>query len=73
MTKRLPHSLDPDRDSLGRRRHQYERGKRVIDLFAEALAEHGEITPAAAAIGISRDYGKRLFGQIRRELGRQAI
>lgn len=73
MTQRLPHSTDPDRDTLGRRRHRYERGERVIDLFAQALSEHGEITPAAAAIGISRDYGKRLFFQIRRELGSQAI
>lgn len=64
---------DADRDVLGRRRRRETRGERVIDLFAEALSEHGEITPAAAAIGISRDYGKRLFYQIRRELGSQAV
>lgn len=63
---------DADRDTLGRRRKHYTRGERVIDLFAEALAEHGEITPAAAAIGISRDYGKTLFYRIRRDLGSQA-
>lgn len=73
MTSRLPCSTDPDRDTLGRRRRQHQRGLRMIDLFAEALAEHGEITPAAKTIGISRDYGKRLLLQIRRELGAQAV
>lgn len=60
-------------DALGRRNRQTERGKRVIDLFAEALSEHGEITAAAQAIGISRDYGKKLFSRIRKDLGWQAI
>lgn len=73
MTKRLDHSTDLEHDSLGRRRRQNVRGSRVIDLFAEALAEHGEITPAAAAMGIRRDYGKRLLLQIRKALGPQAI
>lgn len=58
---------------MNRRPRHNVRGERVIDLFAEALSEHGEITPASAAIGISRDYGKRLFLQIRKELGPQAI
>lgn len=71
MTKRLPQSLDPERDAIGRRR-RHERGERVIDLFAEALAEHGTVTLAAAAIGIRRDYGKRLLLVIRQELGPQA-
>jgi hypothetical protein len=72
MTKRLPTSTCSDRDNRGYRRRQEERGKRMVDLFAEAISEHGEITPASAALGISRDYGKRLFGQIRRELGPRA-
>jgi len=44
----------------------------MVDLFAQAISEHGEITPASAALGINRDYGKRLFMQIKRELGSQA-
>jgi transcriptional regulator of acetoin/glycerol metabolism len=47
-------------------------GERAIDIFAEFLAEHGEITPAAKAMGINREYGKTLFRRIRKDLGWQA-
>lgn len=73
MTKRIPQSTDPERDNRGYRRKQLESGKRMVDQFAQAISEHQEITPAAKALGISRDYGKRLFLQIRKELGAQAI
>jgi hypothetical protein len=73
MTKRLADSTHSDFDRRGYRRKQFERGKRMVDLFAEAISIHQEITPASAAMGISRDYGKRLFLQIRKELGPQAI
>lgn len=73
MTKRLADSTDQERDRRGYRRKQLERGKRMVDLFAEAISEHQEITGASNALGINRDYGKRLFLQIRKELGAQAI
>lgn len=49
------------------------RGARVIDRFAEALAECGDVPTAAAQLGINRDYANALFARIRRELGAQAI
>lgn len=49
------------------------RGTRVIDRFAAALAETGDVPAAAEAIGINRDYANSLFARIRRELGGQAI
>ncbi|HSE73956.1 MAG TPA: hypothetical protein VLB05_05540 [Dongiaceae bacterium] len=48
------------------------RGTRVIDRFAEALAECGDVRTAAQAIGIKRDYATALFARIRKELGAQA-
>lgn len=44
----------------------------MIDLFAEALSIHGTTKLAAADVGISYEYGKRLLLQIRKELGSQA-
>lgn len=58
---------------MNRRPRNNNRGERMIDLFAEALSELGGITAASKAIGINPDYGKRMFFQIRRELGPQAI
>lgn len=48
------------------------RGTRVIDRFAEALAETGDVPAAAAVLGINRDYANSLFATIRKQLGRQA-
>jgi len=73
MTKRLIDSTNPDRDRRGYRRKQLERGKRMVDLFAEAISEHGTIALASQALCINNAYGKRLFLQIRKELGPQAI
>lgn len=49
------------------------RGTRVIDRFAEALAELGDVPAAAQAIGIKRGYANSLFNKIRDELGGQAV
>lgn len=46
------------------------RGTRVIDRFAEALAECGDVPTAADRIGIKRSYANSLFGKICDELGR---
>ena len=48
------------------------RGTRVIDRFAEALAETGDVAAAAARIGIKRNYANTLFSKICRQLGVQA-
>lgn len=48
------------------------RGTRVIDKFAEALSETGDVRAAAARIGIKVPYAHNLFSMIRRELGEQA-
>lgn len=48
------------------------RGTRVIDRFAEALAETGDVPSAAAALGIDRNYANSLFATIRKQLGPQA-
>lgn len=48
------------------------RGTRVIDRFAAALAETGDVPSAAEQIGIKRDYANSLFARIRKELGEQA-
>lgn len=48
------------------------RGTRVIDRFAEALAETGDVPAAAAKLGIKRDYANSLFATIRKQLGAQA-
>lgn len=45
------------------------RGTRVIDRFAAALAECGDVPTAADRIGIKRSYGTALFAVIRRQLG----
>lgn len=45
------------------------RGTRVVDRFAAALAETGDVRLASAAIGIKPSYGTALFALIRRELG----
>jgi hypothetical protein len=47
------------------------RGTRVIDRFAQALSECGDVPTAAAQIGIKRDYANALFAQIKRDLGRE--
>jgi hypothetical protein len=49
------------------------RGTRVIDRFAAALAETGDVRTAAAQLGLDRDYANSLFAKIRRELGPQAV
>ena len=71
--KRLSHSTDPERDNRGYRRKHLERGKRMVDLFAEAISELGTTKLASAELGISYDYGKRLLLQIRKDLGAQAV
>lgn len=57
---------------MTRRPRHNERGERMVDLFAEAISQTGEITSAAQLLGITRDYGKTLFRRIRIELGEQA-
>lgn len=49
------------------------RGTRVIDRFAAALAETGDVATAADMIGIKRSYATALFAVIRKQLGSQAI
>lgn len=48
------------------------RGTRVIDRFAQALSETGDVPSAAEAIGIKRGYANALFALIRKQLGDQA-
>jgi sirohydrochlorin ferrochelatase len=48
------------------------RGTRVIDRFAEALAELGSVPAAAEHLGLNRDYANSLFATIRKQLGPQA-
>ena len=48
------------------------RGTRVIDRFAQALSECGDVATAAAQIGIKHNYGTALFALIRKQLGEQA-
>jgi hypothetical protein len=48
------------------------RGTRVIDRFAEALANCGDVHTAADQLGLNRDYANSLFARIRKELGAQA-
>lgn len=48
------------------------RGTRVIDRFAEALANCGDVRTAADQIGIKRSYATALFAMIRKQLGDQA-
>jgi hypothetical protein len=48
------------------------RGTRVIDHFAEALSECGDVPTAAAQLGLNPDYANSLFARIRKELGAQA-
>jgi DNA-binding transcriptional LysR family regulator len=52
---------------------RYQRGNRKLDLFAEALAETGELTLAAQTLGITRENAKTMLRRIRKELGAQAI
>ena len=52
--------------------HVKPRGTRVIDRFAEALAETGDVPTAAAMVGIKRGYANSLFHRIKCELGSQA-
>ena len=49
---------------------QTPRGERVLDKFAEALAETGDVAIAAASLGLKRNYADALFCRIKRELGR---
>jgi hypothetical protein len=49
-----------------------KRGTRVIDRFAEALAECGDVPTAAARLGLKRGYANSLFALIRKQLGSQA-
>jgi len=48
------------------------RGERVIDRFAEELAECGDVSTAAERLGLNRDYANSPFSRIRKELGPQA-
>lgn len=48
------------------------RGTRVIDRFAQALSETGDVPSAADRVGIKRGYANSLFARIRQELGGQA-
>lgn len=43
------------------------------DALADRLAEHGHVGRAAREVGVSESYGRVLFGEIRRELGWQAV
>jgi sirohydrochlorin ferrochelatase len=49
------------------------RGTRVIDRFAQALSECGDVPTAAENLGLNRDYANSLFARIRKDLGPQAI
>ncbi len=44
----------------------------LLDRFAERLSQHGDITRAAAQLGQSASWGKRLFRAICDRLGEQA-
>lgn len=48
------------------------RGTRVIDRFAAALAETGDVREAAAMVGIKKTYADNLLSTIRKQLGPQA-
>lgn len=48
------------------------RGTRVIDRFAQALSETGDVATAAAQLGIKRCYADNLLSTIRKQLGAQA-
>ena len=52
-----------------RRAMRKARGTRVIDRLAEEVAECGDITVAAARLGINRKYADNLFHRIKVELG----
>lgn len=41
----------------------------TIDRLAECLAELGDLARAAAECGVSHDYAKNLFGQLRKFAG----
>lgn len=53
-----------------RRNRVFDRTK--LDAFAEALAEHGTVTAASHACGISQQRGSVFLARIRRGLGWQA-
>lgn len=58
-----------------RRPRHNKRGERLIDLFAEELANDpdGSVPAASKRLGIKSDYGRVLFKRIRAELGPQAV
>jgi hypothetical protein len=43
------------------------------DRLAEAVSEHGRLPRAAGQVGISLGYARRLWADIRAELGPQAV
>jgi hypothetical protein len=49
------------------------RGTRVIDRFADELAECGDVPTVAARLGMDRGYANALFALIRKQLGAQAV
>lgn len=48
------------------------RGTRVIDRFAQALSECGDVREAASMIGVKKAYADNLLSTIRKQLGWQA-
>jgi predicted ArsR family transcriptional regulator len=62
------------RPFLGRAKNMVrltEQGKTL--LFADQLAEHGDVGKAATAVGQTMAWGRERFAAIRRALGPQAI
>jgi hypothetical protein len=55
MTKRIPASTGVEYDNRGYRRKQLERGKRMADLFAEAISEHAATLPLRRPRSASTD------------------
>lgn len=44
----------------------------LLDHFAERLSQHGDVEKAAAQLGQSKAWGRKMFTAIRKQLGPQA-
>lgn len=45
----------------------------MLDCFAENLSRHGDIDRAASGLGQSKAWGRRMYRELCRRLGEQAI
>jgi hypothetical protein len=52
--------------------YKVKKGRETLDRFADALAEHGDVSRAAAQAGKSAIYGRILLQKLRKRLGWQA-